>query len=79
MNQEDSVKASNVIEISQATASPVNLLEQLPLITESFVSAISTQPERYLDIIKKRFGLNGENVYSLEEIGIYYEISRETS
>jgi DNA-directed RNA polymerase delta subunit len=78
MNEEDSVKASNLEEIIQPTVSPVNLLEQLPSITESFISATcKLQPERELDIIKKRFGLNNENVYSLEEIGIYYDITRE--
>lgn len=78
MNQEDSVKASNLEEIFQPTVSPVNLLEQLLPITESFIDATSrSQSERDLDIIRKRFGLNCESVYSLEEIGIYYNISRE--
>lgn len=76
MNQEDEV--SNFEEISQLTVSPFNLLEQLPSITESFISATCKyHPERDLDIINKRFGLNHENVYSLEEIGIYYDITRE--
>ncbi len=78
MNQEDSVKAGNLEEIFQATVSPINLLEQLLPITESFINATcKSQPERDLDIIKKRFGLNHESVYSLEEIGIYYDITRE--
>jgi DNA-directed RNA polymerase delta subunit len=78
MNQDDSVKASNLEEIFQPTVSSVNLLEQLPYITESFITATcKSHPERDLDIIKKRFGLNNENVYSLEEIGIYYDITRE--
>jgi len=78
MNQEDSVKASNLEEIFQPIVSPVNLLEQLLSITESFINATcKSQPERDLDIIKKRFGLNRESVYSLEEIGIYYNITRE--
>jgi len=77
MSQEDSVKASNE-EIFQLTVSPVNLLEQLLSITENFINATcKSQPERDLDIIKKRFGLSHENVYSLEEIGIYYDITRE--
>ncbi|MEH1928251.1 sigma factor-like helix-turn-helix DNA-binding protein [Nostoc sp.] len=78
MNQEDSVKASNLEEIFQPTVSPVNLLDQLLSITESFINATcKSQSKRDLDIIKKRFGLNHENVYSLEEIGIYYDITRE--
>jgi DNA-directed RNA polymerase delta subunit len=78
MNQKDSVNASNLEEIFQSTVSSVNLLEQLPFIVESFINATSeSQPERDLDIIKKRFGLNHENVYGLEEIGIYYDITRE--
>lgn len=78
MNQEDSVKASNIEEIFQPTVSPLNLLEQLLSITESFINATcKSQAARNLDIIKKRFGLNHENVYSLEEIGIYYGITRE--
>lgn len=78
MNQEDSVKASNFEEIFHPIVSPVNLLEQLLSITESFINATcKSQPERDLNIIKKRFGLNHENVYSLEEIGIYYDITRE--
>lgn len=78
MNQEDSVKASNLEEIFQPIVSSANLLEQLLPITESFINATcKSQPERDLDIIKKRFGLNHESVYSLEEIGIYYDITRE--
>jgi len=78
MNQEDSVKASNLEEIFQPIVSPANLLEQLLSITESFIDATcKSQPERDLDIIKKRFGLNRESVYSLEEIGVYYDITRE--
>jgi Sigma-70, region 4/HB1, ASXL, restriction endonuclease HTH domain len=78
MNQEDSVKASDLEELFQPTGSPVNLLEHLLPITESFISATcKSQTERDLDIIKKRFGLNHESVYSLEEIGIYYNITRE--
>ena len=78
MNQEDSVRASNFEEIFQPTVSPVNLLRQLPSVMENFINATSkSQPERDLDIIKKRFGLNNEGIYSLEEIGIYYDITRE--
>ena len=78
MNQEDSIKASNLEEIFQPIVSSVNLLEQLLFITESFINATcKSQPERDLDILKKRFGLNHESVYSLEEIGIYYDITRE--
>ena len=78
MNQEDAVKASNLEETFQPTVSPVNLLEQLLPITEGFINATcKSQPERDIDIIKKRFGLNQESVYSLEEIGIYYNITRE--
>ncbi len=77
MNQADFVKVSN-LEIFQAPVSPVNLLEQLPCITKSFIRATcKSQPERDLDIINKRFGLTHEDVYSLEEIGIYYNITRE--
>ena len=78
MNQEDSTQATNLEEIFQPTISPVNILEQLLPITESFINATCrSQSKRDLDIIKKRFGLNHENVYSLEEIGVYYDISRE--
>lgn len=78
MNQEDSFKIDDCKEILQSAASPVNLLEQLLPITKDFINATcKSQPERDLDIIKKRFGLNHESVYSLEEIGIYYDITRE--
>jgi Fe2+ or Zn2+ uptake regulation protein len=78
MNQEELVEVSNFEDLSQSTPPPINLLDQLLPITESFINATcKSQPERDLDIIKKRFGLNNENVYSLEEIGIYYDITRE--
>ncbi len=78
MNQEDAVKVSNLEEAVQPIISTVNLLEQLLPITEDFINATSrSQPERDIDIIKKRFGLNQESIYSLEEIGIYYDITRE--
>ena len=66
MNQENFVEDSNLEEIFQPIISPVNLLEQLLSITESFINAAwKSQSERDLDIIKKRFGLNCENIYSL--------------
>ena len=78
MNQKNFFKASNLEARCQSSVSPVNLLEKLPSFAESFISATcKSQPERDLDIIKKRFGLNNENIYSLEEIGIYYNITRE--
>jgi hypothetical protein len=78
MNQEESVEANNFEELCQPTSPPINLLDQLLPITESFINATcKSQFKRDLDIIKKRFGLNNENVYSLEEIGIYYDITRE--
>ena len=78
MNKEDLVKASNLEEICQPTTSPINLLNQLLPITESFVNATcKSEPKRDLDIIKRRFGLDNGSVYSLEEIGIYYDITRE--
>ena len=78
MNKEDLVKASNLEEICQPTTPPINLLNQLLPITESFVNATcKSEPKRDLDIIKRRFGLNNGSVYSLEEIGIYYDITRE--
>lgn len=36
-----------------------------------------TEKERNTDIIKKRFSLAGEDFYTLEEIGDYYDITRE--
>ena len=78
MNQENLDKTRNFEEKLQPSISSVNLLEQLPFITESFVAATcKSQPKRDLDIVKKRFGLNHESFYSLEEIGIYYSITRE--
>lgn len=41
--------------------------------TQSF----RTEKERNTDIIKKRFALAGEGFYTLEEIGNYYDITRE--
>jgi Sigma-70, region 4 len=78
MTQEDSVEIGNLEEIVQSTVPSVNLLEQLPVITEDFINTTGkSNSGRDLDIIKKRFGLNGERIYSLEEIGIYYGITRE--
>lgn len=78
MNQDNSVKNSDPKDICQLNSPLVNLLEELPCITENFINAIcKSQPARNLDIIKKRFGLSHRNIYSLEEIGIYYDISRE--
>jgi Sigma-70, region 4 len=78
MKQEDLVEVNNFEEAFQPIVFPINLLGQLLPVTENFINATcKSQSERDLDIIKKRFGLNHESVYSLEEIGIYYGITRE--
>lgn len=78
MNKEDLFKTGNLEELFQPTVSTVNLLKQLLPITENFINATcKSQSERDLDIIKKRFGLSHESIYSFEEIGIYYDITRE--
>ncbi|MEM9905791.1 MAG: sigma factor-like helix-turn-helix DNA-binding protein [Cyanobacteria bacterium P01_D01_bin.44] len=78
MNQENIDNTGNSESICEPITSSSNLLEQLPSIVESFIAIThKAQPERDLDIVKKRFRLSNENFYSLEEIGIYYDITRE--
>ncbi|MDH6003204.1 hypothetical protein L8R95_17905, partial [Vibrio aestuarianus] len=40
-------------------------------------ASFRTEKDRNTDIIKKRFSLAGEDFYTLEEIGDYYDITRE--
>ncbi|MEQ1559584.1 MAG: HTH domain-containing protein [Methyloglobulus sp.] len=55
-----------------------NLLNAFPIIVELYHSKIvSLIQRRNFDIIKKRFGLDGSREYTLDEIGTYYDVTRE--
>lgn len=56
----------------------MNFLEEIEdLALETAARSFRDQIDRNLDIIKKRFALTGEEYYTLEEIGRYYDITRE--
>lgn len=56
----------------------MSLLEEIEDLAIRTAQASSRkEKDRNTDIIKKRFCLKGENFYTLEEIGDYYDISRE--
>ncbi|MDX1536238.1 sigma factor-like helix-turn-helix DNA-binding protein [Arsukibacterium sp.] len=55
-----------------------NLAEAFPAIIDLYFSKTKSQnPHRDHDIIKKRFGLNGVKKYILEDLGAYYDVTRE--
>ncbi|EHK9017723.1 hypothetical protein KCU41_003217, partial [Vibrio vulnificus] len=55
-----------------------NLVESFQAIVELYFSKLKTKKlERDKDVLYKRFGLNGENKYTLEDLGTYYDITRE--
>jgi RNA polymerase primary sigma factor len=39
--------------------------------------AVNTLPERERDIITMRFGLDGNEALTLEEVGLYFNVTRE--
>ncbi len=56
----------------------LNLLEEIEyLAMRTAQASFKKDKVRNTDIIKKRFCLNGESFYTLEEIGDYYDITRE--
>ncbi len=55
-----------------------NLVEAFPAIVELYLSKKSKKnQERDSDVLKKRFGLNGSKKYTLDDIGTYYDVTRE--
>lgn len=56
----------------------LNILEEIEdLAIRVAEVSFRVEKERNTDIVKKRFSLKGETFYTLEEIGDYYDISRE--
>lgn len=55
-----------------------NLLIAFPTIVELYHSKIvSAAQRRNLEVIQKRFGLDGSPEYTLDKIGTYYDVTRE--
>ena len=55
-----------------------NLVEAFPAIIELYLSKKSKKNQkRDSDVLKKRFGLNGSKTYTLDDIGTYYDVTRE--
>ncbi|GAB60094.1 hypothetical protein RNAN_3108 [Rheinheimera nanhaiensis E407-8] len=55
-----------------------NLVEAFPAIVELYLSRKkSSNIKRDTDVIKKRFGLNGNKRYTLEDLGAFYDVTRE--
>ena len=55
-----------------------NLVEAFPAIVELYLSKKAKKnQERDGDVLKKRFGLDGGKIYTLDDIGTYYDVSRE--
>ncbi|MEZ9460637.1 sigma factor-like helix-turn-helix DNA-binding protein [Vibrio splendidus] len=56
----------------------MNFLEQIEtLVIQVATSSFTKDVDRNIDIVKKRFGLGDEDLYTLQEIGDYYGITRE--
>jgi DNA-directed RNA polymerase delta subunit len=55
-----------------------NLVEAFPAIVELYLSKKkSSNNKRDTDVLKKRFGLNGNKRYTLEDLGAFYDVTRE--
>lgn len=52
-----------------------NLVRLIYPFTKSLFEAIGL--DRDLDILRRRFGLDGSDIYTLQDIGYYYELTRE--
>jgi RNA polymerase sigma factor (sigma-70 family) len=70
---------ADFIEIQQIISPQISPYDQLVLIEESHLisDAISILTNREQDIIKRQFGLCGENECTLDEIALDHEISSE--
>ena len=55
-----------------------NLVKAFPEVIDLYLSVSSKKNySRNSDVLKKRFSLQGEKIYSLTDIGVFYELSRE--
>ncbi|MBU1620511.1 MAG: hypothetical protein KJ556_06750 [Gammaproteobacteria bacterium] len=55
-----------------------NLAEAFPAIVNLYLSKKKSKSrDRDSDVLNKRFGLNGNKKYKLEELGTYYDVTRE--
>lgn len=60
------------------TSANGNLIEAFPAIIELYLSKKPKKNfKRDSDILSKRFGLNGNKKYTLEDLGTYYDVTRE--
>ena len=60
------------------TSANGNLVEAFPAIIELYLSKKSKKNlKRDSDVLNKRFGLNGNKKYTLEDLGTYYDVTRE--
>jgi len=55
-----------------------NILKAFPTIVDLYhFKIVSATQRRNLDVIQKRFGIDGSPEYTLDEIGTYYDVTRE--
>ncbi|EFW37490.1 RNA polymerase sigma factor RpoD [Treponema phagedenis] len=55
---------------------PSNVTEKI-LLREEVQSVLSTLPSREHEVLKMRFGLDGDYSQTLEEVGLYFDVTRE--
>ncbi|MFZ5985578.1 MAG: DNA-directed RNA polymerase subunit alpha C-terminal domain-containing protein [Bacillota bacterium] len=68
-------KDSRLYLIEEALESPPQLVKYIQLISKNLLHALGN--ERDYEILKRRYGLEGSSVYTLQEVGYYYNLTRE--
>lgn len=59
------------------TSANGNMVEAFPAIIELYLSKKPKNSKRDSNILNKRFGLNENKKYTLEDLGTYYDVTRE--
>ncbi len=75
IGEEEDTMLSDFIE-DKCIENPSDLTEH-KLLKEHLESVLSTLPKREQDVVKMRYGILGGYPLTLEEVGLYFEVTRE--
>ncbi len=75
IGEEEDTLLGDLIE-DKGVENPYNKTE-LTLLQEQLGSVLSSLPEREQEVLKMRFGIDGGYPLTLEEVGLYFDVTRE--
>jgi predicted DNA-binding protein YlxM (UPF0122 family) len=71
----DQMKDGRPLLIEGEFGAPPDLVNNIEAIAKNLLYALGNQ--RQFEILKRRYGLDGSKIYTLQEVGDYYDVSRQ--